>query len=719
MQQAAPYNRQPLEQRDASRSLPLYAASLVVTLAGVGAVGMTLSNPAWMPIWSLLVVLGHGVSILLRRLGVSIEAIFYPAMLLGSAVVLQQAVMGSPLVGMDGPLGGLPMDLATATIVAMLSAVRCFTLVTDSALLFSPVPGITMLALIGSSNPNAEVPIFFGLLLLGSLFITGYEAHLRRVERRGVAAAPVTLYLFSAWGVTLAVVVGAVLFPLLVQPVIGPLSPFALPAVNRLRMMANFTQAPQNQAPVGQGPITLSRAPVYEVAASETGRFRTGVLSHYTGREWTNEGQPPPQDRPFDGEVPLPQTGAAAPGEIEAVTYRFSFPRDPDRTEPVPTREVRQRITTVGYAPPGVPALGRIKELLYPRRAVMQYLNGTVSGNYHITPGRSFDVISEIAEFNDADLRRAPPADPELYLATLDLPQSAGPVRDLAREIAAEHPTAIDQVRAFMEHIEKTCSYSLLEDVTPAGEDAAVHYLFRSKRGACDLAATALAVMCRSVGIPARVAVGYHGGEALPNGGYLLRQEHAHMWTEAFFPGFGWVPFDPAPPLSDTRDSFWSLAAYRLRQVLGGIGGGGLDALLLVVVVAGTAVLGLYAAFKWLRVRWERASRRRRAEGTPEAAVAVLYSRALKALARRGWARDPALTPQEYLETVRAEWGEHPEALAALERLTAGFERSFYGAANSPEAVREAEQAVRDLLRLAPKRPRAPRPVPVPAGGAA
>jgi hypothetical protein len=72
----------------------------------------------------------------------------------------------------------------------------------------------------------------------------------------------------------------------------------------------------------------------------------------------------------------------------------------------VPTREVRQRITTVGYAPPGIPALGRIKELLYPRRGVMQYLNGTVTGSYHVTPGRSFEVISEIPEFDDADLRR-------------------------------------------------------------------------------------------------------------------------------------------------------------------------------------------------------------------------------------------------------------------------------------------------------------------------
>jgi transglutaminase-like putative cysteine protease len=577
-----------------------------------------------------------------------------------------------------------------------------------------------MLALIGSSNPNAEVPIFFGLLLLGSLFITGYEAHLRRVERRGVAAAPVTLYLFSAWGVTLAVVLGAVLFPLLVQPVIGPLSPFALPAVNRLRMMANFTQAPQNQAPVGQGPITLSRAPVYEVEAPETGRFRTAVLSHYTGREWTNEGQPAPADKPPDGEGPAGQMGSSGMGEIEASVYRFVFPPDTDRTEPVATRQVRQRITTVGYAPPGIPGLGRIKELLYPRRGVMQYLNGTVTGNYHVAPSRSFEVISEIAEFNDADLRRAPPVNPDLFDAvTLDLPQSAGPERDLAREIAAEHPAGVDQVRAFMEHIERNCSYSLLEDVTPAGEDAAVHYLFRSKRGACDLAATALAVMCRSVGIPARVAVGYHGGEPLPNGGYLLRQEHAHMWTEAFFPGYGWVPFDPAPPLADTKDSFWSVATYRLRQLLGGIGGGGLDALLLVIVVIGTAVLGLYAAFKWLRARWERAGRRRRLENAPGAAVALLYNRGLKVLARRGWTRDAALTPQEYLDAVRAEWGEHPEALAALERLTAGFERSFYGAATSPEAIREAEQAVRDIQRLAPKRPRAPRPVPVRVEGTA
>ncbi|HEU4753669.1 MAG TPA: hypothetical protein VFU47_11225, partial [Armatimonadota bacterium] len=199
-------------ERDLRTVLPVYAASLVVTLAAVGAVGMTLTGSSWTPIWAVLTVLGHAVSLQLRRMRVNAEAVFYPVMLLGSAFALQQALVGSPLVGMEAPLGNLPMDMSTAVVIAILAVVRTFTLVTDSTLLFSPVPAITMLALVASSNPNAEVPVFFGLFLLGSLFITGYEAHLRRSARSGRPARAPLLHLLSAWSITLLVMGVALLF---------------------------------------------------------------------------------------------------------------------------------------------------------------------------------------------------------------------------------------------------------------------------------------------------------------------------------------------------------------------------------------------------------------------------------------------------------------------------------------------------------------------------
>ena len=80
--------------KDLREALPLYAASLVVTLAGIGAVGVTLTTSGWMPLWALLAVMGHGASLGLRYARVNPETIFYPVMLFGSVVIVQQSLTG-------------------------------------------------------------------------------------------------------------------------------------------------------------------------------------------------------------------------------------------------------------------------------------------------------------------------------------------------------------------------------------------------------------------------------------------------------------------------------------------------------------------------------------------------------------------------------------------------------------------------------------------------
>src|ERR1041384_7105742 len=122
MQQAVLKGRVQQPADDVVAALPLYAASLVVTLAGIGAVGVTLSSAGWTPVWVGLAVLGHVFSLALRQMRVSSEAIFYPVMLLGGAVTLQLSLAGSPVVGLDGPISQMPIDMATATLVGSLAA---------------------------------------------------------------------------------------------------------------------------------------------------------------------------------------------------------------------------------------------------------------------------------------------------------------------------------------------------------------------------------------------------------------------------------------------------------------------------------------------------------------------------------------------------------------------------------------------------------------------
>src|SRR4051812_38250700 len=209
-------------ERDLVDAVPLYLASLIVTLTAVGAVGVSIPQAAWSPIWVGITVVGHALSLLLRRLRLPAESVFYPVMAIGSVVLIQLCLVGSPLLGLDQPLSQMPIDMATAVLIATLSVLRTFTLTTNASLLFSSVPAITMLALVGSSNPNAEVPLFFGVLILSSLLLTTYEAHLRRVRLTGQAPLPILFLLLPTCSVPLLMAFVALLFPFLVQTVIGP-----------------------------------------------------------------------------------------------------------------------------------------------------------------------------------------------------------------------------------------------------------------------------------------------------------------------------------------------------------------------------------------------------------------------------------------------------------------------------------------------------------------
>ncbi|MBM3457931.1 MAG: transglutaminase domain-containing protein [Armatimonadetes bacterium] len=384
---------------------------------------------------------------------------------------------------------------------------------------------------------------------------------------------------------------------------------------------------------------------------------------------------------------------------------------------------VRQRYVTKGYAPPGIPGLGRIVQVNYPRSMLTLSTTGTVVGNAHGSPEQLFDVFSEVVEHDPQELREAPRVNTRTFIETetLSLPQSTFRVDDLARRITSNLGNDYDRVQAIIAYIEKTCTYTLQEEPTPAGEDAAAYYLFQTKRGACDLAATAAAIMCRAVGIPARVAIGYVAEEPLPGSrGFLIRQEHAHMWFEAYFPGFGWVPFNPAPVTSSIADHPMQILWYRIERLLRKIGGGGLDALMLVLVVLVTLGLIGYrvgaVVRRWYR-GWSRA--RRAARGAPEEAIPALYVQGLRRLERQGWRREAWMTPQEFVESLRGPWSDHLEAFQALEQLSGAFERAYYGQDDSTEALLQASRAVAVLRRVAPRMPKPRRTVlrrkPVPA----
>ena len=105
----------------------------------------------------------------------------------------------------------------------------------------------------------------------------------------------------------------------------------------------------------------------------------------------------------------------------------------------------------------------------------------------------------------------------------------------------------------------RTISYTLDVPAPPLDRDVADYFLFDLRRGYCDYFATAMVVLARSVGIPARLVTGYaSGGYDVISAQFVVLEKDAHSWVEVYFPSYGWVEFEPTSGLAADR-------SYRAR----------------------------------------------------------------------------------------------------------------------------------------------------------
>ena len=150
-----------------------------------------------------------------------------------------------------------------------------------------------------------------------------------------------------------------------------------------------------------------------------------------------------------------------------------------------------------------------------------------------------YDAVSFLSEtvFDDT-------VNEALYLQLPeDIPLS---IIRLAKDLSFERDT-VETVRSFMKHFQDVDFKYSLEGL-PVSASPLEDFLFDLKYGNCEYYASALAVMLRISGIPARVIGGYKGADFNEMGGYyLVQNRNAHVWVEAFIKGDGWVRLDPTP----------------------------------------------------------------------------------------------------------------------------------------------------------------------------
>jgi transglutaminase-like putative cysteine protease len=292
-------------------------------------------------------------------------------------------------------------------------------------------------------------------------------------------------------------------------------------------------------------------------------------------------------------------------------------------------------------------------ELYFTDRTIFQLPDGSLRTGVELPAGSVYTVVSRRPDATEATLR-ASTVSPETVpapIATRYLGTEAVPPRvaALARRVAAGIDNPYDAVRALERWMGDHTRYTLDVAPLPAGANSVEQFLFVDREGFCEQIATSLVMMLRSLGIPARLAVGYVTGERNPfTGLYEVRADDAHAWAEVYFPGVGWQGFDPTADVPLAGDARAGAAgrgalaylsarlpdppAWAPRAALG-LGGA------LVLAGAGWAA-------------WRRARRRRAAR--PRSWAAVRVARLERAGARRGRPRAPDETVREYAVALDA-----------------------------------------------------------------
>jgi transglutaminase-like putative cysteine protease len=271
-------------------------------------------------------------------------------------------------------------------------------------------------------------------------------------------------------------------------------------------------------------------------------------------------------------------------------------------------------------------------------------------------------------------------------------------VTELAAQVTAGAPTTFDKIKALEGWMAANTSYTLDIPRLPPGADAVDRYLFVDRQGFCEQIGTSLVVMLRSLGIPARLAVGFTPGERNPfTGLWEVRGKDAHAWAEVWFPGVGWQAFDPTASVPFAGDPFSSAAgaglATFLRHRLPSVPSWFSEAA--VATVAGAIPL---VTVGWLLVQ----RRRRRREWAALPWAAQQLTRLERAGARMGRSRRAWESASRYADVLARSVLPDPRVRTVAELLEAD---AFAGGPHSEARRLEAEQLL-DLIEAAAPAPR-------------
>ncbi|MGQ9500810.1 MAG: DUF4129 domain-containing transglutaminase family protein [Anaerolineae bacterium] len=279
------------------------------------------------------------------------------------------------------------------------------------------------------------------------------------------------------------------------------------------------------------GPRQLGDIPVMEIVSPGGAHYwREVALDHYTGRRWVNSDA-----------VVVRFGGASSP--LTVIRYQAQTPMTYTVTALLPNM-----MTLAMAGQPvwiSIPARARTNFVQEQLAEGISYARARLP----LRMGDRYTVATLVSNATVEQLRQSQAIYPEWvsqrYLQLPDtLPER---VYLLAEAITAQAmDTIYDKAVAVETYLRQTIAYNEQITPPPVERDAVDYLLFERREGYCDYYASAMVVLLRAVGIPARLAAGYASGERRADENVLLvRQKDAHAWPEVFFPEYGWIAFEP------------------------------------------------------------------------------------------------------------------------------------------------------------------------------
>ncbi|MEK6324162.1 MAG: DUF3488 and transglutaminase-like domain-containing protein [Acidobacteriota bacterium] len=271
-------------------------------------------------------------------------------------------------------------------------------------------------------------------------------------------------------------------------------------------------------------------------------RWRGVALENYDGRAWSVTKEAKREERKAQG--------VSSSGEVAArnapFTYRHGLETSPS-SHPV---FLEQRFVLEPLDTPALFAAQRARSVHGPMATLSRdYYTGALTAIG--LKGRTLYVVSsDISVPSEQELRGDSPASSPDDVRRLDLQllRKLDPrISQLAHEITRSAPTPYEKAKAIENYLKTEFSYTL--ELKEIEGDPLAEFLFRTREGHCEYFASAMAIMLRTLEIPARIVNGFQMGEYNGlNDMYTVRESDAHSWVEAYFPKTeSWIEFDPTP----------------------------------------------------------------------------------------------------------------------------------------------------------------------------